>query len=144
MLTKKHLFTALLGGLAVAGCQKTATVATPQTNQPVAIAVNGSARVAENVTVQVDKIEDSRCPANVVCIRYGNANVSFALSKETARQSGTLCLGECGTKGLHDKDSTTVQLGSEQYKVVLTEVRPYPGTPTTETKQTAVLTVTKQ
>lgn len=133
----------LLGGLTFFSCEKETSLNTQSNTQPVAVELNGSARVGGNATVQVNSIQDSRCPANAVCIRYGNADVTFTLSQGSLSQSGKLCLGECGTKGLHDKDSTTLQLGPDTYKVLLTEVRPYPGT-TNDTKQTALLKVTKQ
>ncbi len=144
MLTKTQVFTVLLGGLAVAGCQQDTTITTPQFDKPVSLSVNGSARVGQDVLLQVSKIEDSRCPANALCIRYGNANVAFSLNNSAARQTGTLCLGECAGKGMQVSDSTSVQLGSDRYRVILTDVQPYPGTTSSDTKPTAIMRVMKQ
>jgi hypothetical protein len=137
------LLAVLLGGLTIPSCQNSTTEATPAyTNQPVAVALNTTARVGQDVTVHVDDIQDSRCPADAICIRYGNVDVTFTISRNQVRQTGKLCLGDCGGKDLKGRDSTTVRLGSDQYQVVLNEVRPYPNTADT-TKPTAVLAVTK-
>ena len=132
----------LIGSWFAIGCQSNNTTAEPQVNTPVSLKTNQSSRLGQDVTVQVTKIEDSRCPANAVCIRYGNANVEFTLAKGTDQQSGQLCLGECG-QGLKAKDTTTVQLGDSKYSVILSEVRPYPGTSTSDTKPEAVIQVLK-
>ncbi|WP_420151674.1 hypothetical protein [Spirosoma sp.] len=143
MNTLKLIATAfLISGWFAIGCHSNNNTAEPQTNIPVTLKANQSARLGEDVTVQATRIEDSRCPANAICIRYGSANVEFVLEKGSDRQSGTLCLGECG-QGLKNADTTTIQLGGSNYRVVLSEVRPYPGTSTPDAKPEAVLQLLK-
>jgi hypothetical protein len=137
-----YLVAALLSGLAAVGCQQT-TQDAAQPSESVTVGIKQSARVGQTVSVQVDTIQDSRCPANAICIRAGNADVSFTLTDGTNRQTGALCLGECKA-GPKDKDSTTIQLGNDRYQVLLTEVRPYPGTDPNNTKPQAVIKVKKQ
>ncbi|UFH53002.1 hypothetical protein [Spirosoma sp. KNUC1025] len=139
MHTNKLMALALLiGGSVVIGCQSNNNTAEPQTNSPVTLKANQSARLGQDVTVKATSIQDSRCPANAVCIRYGSANVQFIIEKGSNNQTGSLCLGDCG-KGVKDKDTTTVQLGGISYRVVLSEVRPYPGTSSSDTKPEAVI-----
>ncbi|CCH52756.1 hypothetical protein BN8_01778 [Fibrisoma limi BUZ 3] len=139
-----HFVTILLGGLLAVGCQgSNENEALPQDRASLVMAASQSARVGQNATLQVEKIEDSRCPANVVCIRYGNVNVSYTLSQETESRQGILCLGDCGNGPQKTRDSTLVQLGSDRYQLVLTEVRPYPGTSPVEVKPEAVIQVKK-
>ncbi|GAB3553347.1 hypothetical protein [Spirosoma fluminis] len=137
-----YLVAVLLSGLAAVGCQQT-TQNAAQPSESVVVGIKQSARIGQSVSVQVDTIQDSRCPANAICIRAGNADVSFTLTDGTNRQSGSLCLGEC-KPGPKDKDSTTVQLGTDRYLVLLSEVRPYPGTDPANTRQEAVIKVKKQ
>ena len=143
MRVYSHFLTILLGGLLVVGCQgSNENEALPQDTKSLVVAASQSARVGQDATLQVDKIEDSRCPANVVCIRYGNVNVSYMLSQGTESRQGILCLGDCGGPQ-KTQDSTTVQLGNDRYQLVLTEVRPYPGTSPVEVKPEAVIQVKK-
>lgn len=132
----------LIGGWFAIGCQSNNNTAEPQTDAPVTLKTNQSTRIGQDVTMHVTSIQDSRCPANVTCVRYGSANVEFTLAKNNDHQTGSLCLGECG-QGLKDKDTTTVQLGGSSYRVVLSEVRPFPGTGTSDTKPEAVIQLLK-
>lgn len=137
----KYLVITLLGSALAFNCQRSDQTTVPL-SESIVIAMKQSARVGQNLSVQVDSISDSRCPANVTCIRYGNADVLFTLSDGTARQSAKLRLGDCG-KGLIQRDSISLQLGTDRYQVLLTDVRPFPSTEPTTPKQ-AVLSVTKQ
>ncbi|MBD2755593.1 hypothetical protein [Spirosoma validum] len=143
MQTIKLMVTALLIGSCLAvGCQSNNHTAEPQSNTPVVLTANQSTRIGQDVAVQVTSIQDSRCPANALCIRYGSAKVGFILANDNEQQTGDLCLGECG-KGLKDKDTTAVQLSGTTYRVVLSEIRPYPGTGSPDVKPEAVIQVLK-
>lgn len=130
----------LTGGWLAVGCSRNNPTAEPLLNKPVSIAANQTERVGQDVTVEVERIQDSRCPANALCIRYGSADVAFTLTKGSDRQPGRLCLGEC-TQGLRTQDTTVVSVGGSRYRVVLNEVRPYPGTGAPDAKQEAVIRV---
>ncbi|RIV21206.1 hypothetical protein DYU11_17425 [Fibrisoma montanum] len=141
MRVHSHILTLLLGGLLAVGCQSSVeNEALPQDKGSLVVAASQSARVGEDATLQIEKIEDSRCPANVVCVRFGNANVFYLLSQGTESREGILCLGDCGVPQ-KTQDSTTVQLGTERYQLILKEVRPYPGTSPVEVKPEAVIQV---
>lgn len=132
----------IIGSWLTIGCQSNTTTAEPQADTPVAVKANQSARIGQDVIVQVTSIQDSRCPANAVCIRYGSADVAVVLQKGNEQQTGSLCLGECG-QGIKVKDTTTIQLGDIRYQIVLSDVRPYPGTSSPDTKPEAVIQVLK-
>jgi hypothetical protein len=119
----------LVGGLLAAACKKDNKPADIQGGNPspLTVKVNESARLTQNVTINVDAIADSRCPATAICIWQGNAKVKFTLKDELSSQSGELCIGQCDQQA-KNQDSVTLQLGSKTYEITLTEVRPYPGT----------------
>ncbi|MGA0555128.1 hypothetical protein ACO2Q8_00630 [Larkinella sp. VNQ87] len=138
----KNLYGLLLLGLLAIGCEKDNKVAPTENNQAVTVKVNQAARVKQNVTLNVDSITDSRCPANASCVWYGNAQVKFTLKNETQSQSGELCLGQCGQQ-LKGRDAVTLQLGSTSYEVILSEVSPFPGLEDGKPKE-AVITVNQK
>lgn len=117
----------LVSSLLAAGCKKDNRTSVTQDSNPLTMKVNESARLTQNVTLNVDAIADSRCPATVTCIWYGNAKVKFTLKDNIWTQRGQLCIGQCEQQ-LKNLDSVTLQLGVNTYEVTLTEVRPYPGT----------------
>lgn len=131
-----------MGSGLMIGCTRNTPTAESLSGKPVAMATNQATRVGEDVTVQVERIQDSRCPANVVCIRYGSANVAVTLTKGSDRQTGQLCLGDCAP-ALKAQDTTVVAVGGSTYRVILSEVRPYPGTGATDAKQEAVIRILK-
>lgn len=145
MQTNKWMVIALLIGSSLAvGCQSNNNTAEPQSSTSVVLTANQSTRVGQDVSVQVTSIQDSRCPANALCIRYGSAKVGFILASESEQQTGELCLGECKNgKEIQNKDTTAVQLGGTTYRVVLSEIRPYPGIGSPDVKPEAVIQVLK-
>ncbi|MFC5408144.1 hypothetical protein ACFPMF_02395 [Larkinella bovis] len=139
----KSLYGLLVIGLLAVGCEKDNKVAPSEQNQPVTVKINQSARVKQNVTLNVDTISDSRCPMNAVCVWYGNAQVKFTLKNETQSQSGELCLGQCGQQ-LKNRDTVTLQLGTERYEVTLSDVQPFPGSKPDGTPKEAIITVNQK
>ncbi|GAB3324964.1 hypothetical protein GCM10027299_22600 [Larkinella ripae] len=140
----KNLYGLLLVGLLAVGCERDNQVVTPtEENKPVTVKVNQSARIKQNVSLNVDSITDSRCPANALCVWLGNAQVKFTLKNDTQAQSGELCIGQCGQQQ-KNRDAITVLLGSESYEVTLSDVQPYPGTKPDGTPQEAVITVNQK
>ncbi|GAB3271510.1 hypothetical protein GCM10027347_42820 [Larkinella harenae] len=139
----KNWYGLLLVGLLALGCDKGNKVAPVEENQPVAVKVNQSARVKQNVSLNVESITDGRCPINANCIWLGNAQVKFSLKNDTQSKSGELCIGQCGEK-LQNRSSVIIQLGSESYEVTLSEVQPFPGSKPDGTPQEAVISVTQK
>jgi|GEM_PF-3078056 len=132
----------LAGALATA-CERNAAVEPSETTGPQIVSTTQSARLKQDVTLEVTKIEDSRCPANAVCITYGSAKVFFTLKNSTEQKTSELCLGDCGGgKGMQNRAVQTIALGGASYDVVLTEVRPYPGT--SSDKPTAVVEIIRK
>lgn len=130
----------LTGGWLVAGCNPNSPNAEPLSDRPIPMIVNQSTRVGQAVTVEVSRIQDSRCPANALCIRYGSTEVQFTLTKGSDHQRGNLCLGECAS-AMKAQDTTVVPVGGRRYRVVLSEVRPYLGTGEPNARQEAVIQV---
>lgn len=128
-----------LTGLLGASCQREAGGVGPGAEK-VVVATAKSARLKQDVVLTVDKIEDSRCPANAVCVWYGSAKVLLTLKKDSEQRTAELCLGQCDQK-MKDRDVTTVTLGGRAYEVTLTEVRPFPGTTPTPQQPEAVIEV---
>ena len=116
-----------VGSLPPARCKKDDKTPAIQKNQLLAVKVNESAPFTQDVTFRVEDIADSRCPATAVCVWYSQAKVTFTLKYQRTSQRGELCLGQCDQQ-FNNRDSITLQSGAQSYQVILTEVRPYPGT----------------
>ncbi|GAB4034907.1 hypothetical protein [Spirosoma gilvum] len=141
MIQLKKTLSGLLfvGTLVFAACQHSNTDPTDQ----VSLGLHQSARLGSDLTVRVDSIQDSRCPANATCIWAGQAKVKMLLTKDQDSTAVRLSLGaDPGSKN-NRPDSTNVTLSSQTYKVILREVNPYPGTSSSNQPQTAVVQVTK-
>ncbi|MVM36565.1 hypothetical protein GO730_00940 [Spirosoma sp. HMF3257] len=105
-----------------------------QPNDLVSVGLHQSARLASEVVVRVDSIQDSRCPPGGVCIWAGETRVKLLLSTATDSSAVGLTLG-VGNNAKRP-DSTGVTLSHQTYKVVLRAVGPYPA-------QTATVQVAK-
>lgn len=131
-----------LGGISTLmfiACQRTETSPTDR----VSVSVNQSARIGADVVVRADSIQDSRCPVNVTCVWAGQAKVKLELSKGADSQTLHLILdGSASRNNANRLDSTQVSLAGQNYKVVLREVNPYPGTGSTDQPKSAVVQVT--
>jgi hypothetical protein len=128
-----------ISSLLFIACQRTDTTPADQ----VSISVNQSARVGADVVVRADSIQDSRCPVNVTCVWAGQAKVKLELSKGNDNQTLRLILDGGGVRNTPNRaDSTQVSLAGQNYKVILREVNPYPGTGPVGQPQTAIVQVT--
>ncbi|WP_181305008.1 hypothetical protein [Rufibacter sp. XAAS-G3-1] len=92
-------------------------------------------------------IGDSRCPEDVVCIWYGYAAATFQLTDaQGVSMSQQLYLGNPlpapNNRGFREADTVVVHLGNKPYRLVLSEVQPYPNfNNPSPTKQKAMLSV---
>jgi hypothetical protein len=74
----------------------------------------------------VDEINDSRCPANVVCVRAGEAKVKITINDlDENLVKFTLNFGEASR---FKPDTLDFNLNAKAYRVILSGVNPYPGT----------------
>ena len=131
----------LLTGLTILGaCKATATLPADR----VQLTVNQLARLASGVAVQVDAIQDSRCPEGVQCIIAGWASVKATVSKAPEEAHVVLTLGAKPKSSTPADvvDSTGVVLAGTTYKVILRDVTPYPKIGSSEPKQ-ALIQVTQ-
>ncbi|MGK7389659.1 MAG: hypothetical protein ACNS60_04885 [Candidatus Cyclobacteriaceae bacterium M2_1C_046] len=80
---------------------------------------------SESIEIKVLNIEDSRCPADVICIWGGNVKVTFTINQQEIAY--LLCLGECGN-GFNETDELEVQTDKGTFNIKLLEVAPYPRT----------------
>ncbi|GAB2560156.1 hypothetical protein [Spirosoma aerophilum] len=134
-----------LSGFLIAGTILFAACKSNETNptDSVSLGVHQSGRLGSDVIVRVDSIQDSRCPVNAYCIWAGQAKVKLLLKKDSDSTAVRLSLGADPGSSNKRPDSTTVSLKSENYKVILREVNPFPGTTSSTQPQTAIVQVTK-
>ncbi len=74
------------------------------------------------VTLKVLKIEDSRCPSDVICIWGGVAAVSFEVKSGGHTATGKVYYPEYP----ENLSQAEVKLGNQKFRVTLKDVTPYP------------------
>jgi hypothetical protein len=84
------------------------------------------------LVVNLVKIEDSRCPKDVVCIWSGNAAATLHLQDangHTLDQQVYLGapLPAPNNRGFREADTVVVQLSNKPYRLILSDVQPYPN-----------------
>ena len=72
-----------------------------------------------NTLVFLDVVNDSRCPADAVCVTGGQVQVAFEMSGPATQLQFVLTQGD-----LHNDDTTTLDLGG--VVIELSDVQPYP------------------
>lgn len=119
----KHPVAILLLSLSLLGaCKSPEALPADQ----ISLGVNKSARFGTDITVRIDTVSDGRCPTSLNCIWGGEASVSLSVSKGNKTEKRRLTIPTYARKRA---DSTTVQFGGRQYKVILQDVTPYPKDP---------------
>jgi hypothetical protein len=120
-------------------------------NQKLAIAQEDIIRLnIENDTgyieIQVLNISDSRCPSDVTCVRFGEAEVKVAVNGLQEKATLVdLCIGDCPqyTAGFRDTDTVEVTLDHVLYEVILLDVIPFPTTTNqSDTKKACIKVIT--
>ncbi|KAA3440181.1 hypothetical protein [Rufibacter hautae] len=133
----KSIWYLALTGLLLTGCAQTENLTsteeavftqganlTLQLQKPVAIG---------DLTLNLQKVDESRCPINANCVRAGSA-ITYLQLQDTRGNSTTkvLYLGDPLTvpdnRGFRDADTVNATLGSKTYRLILTEVLPFPNT----------------
>lgn len=81
------------------------------------------------------EVADSRCPEDVQCVRAGEVIVTLQTrtdSKANESQTVQMCLGDCISThpkgGFRQADTARISLDGNKYRLILTEVNPYPNT----------------
>lgn len=72
----------------------------------------------EKATLKLVRIEDSRCPEDVVCIRAGEVLVDLKVNNNEVLN---FCLGDCPErkKGFIQADTLAVTINNEEIEIVL-------------------------
>lgn len=86
-----------------------------------------------NLSVSLQKVEDSRCPMNAMCIQYGSAVADFQINDSQGNSTTKrLYLGDAlpvpDNRGSRTADTVEVALGNKHYLLILSDVQPYPNT----------------
>ncbi|MEQ8242156.1 hypothetical protein [Fulvivirga sp.] len=91
-------------------------------NQSKTIAIEGN----EEANLQVVRIEDNRCPQDVVCIRAGEVFVDLKVNNNEVLN---FCLGDCieRNKGYVQADTIVTEVNDQDFKLVLRAVNSYPS-----------------
>lgn len=113
------------------------------------LALKGSTRQEENSRlgeITFTHLDDSRCPANAMCIRQGAAITTFKVTAPGAEpQTLRLFVGDFMPNDPRKKrnqtaDTVAVQLANQlNYRLILKKVAPYPGTSEERPRATLLL-----
>jgi hypothetical protein len=87
-------------------------------------------------TIEFSHLDESRCPANAMCMRQGAAVTSFVLRvpEKPEAQTIRMFIGDFMTndpRGIRNRtaDTVAVELANKaRYQLILKQVQPYPGT----------------
>ena len=110
--------------------------------------LKGSTRQEENSRlgeITFSHLDDSRCPANAMCIRQGAAITTLKIRATNAEtQTVRLFIGDFMPDDPRKKrhqtaDTAAVQLARVNYRLILKKVAPYPGTSEEQAKATLLL-----
>jgi hypothetical protein len=96
------------------------------------------------IDLQVIDIDDSRCPDDVVCVRFGEAEVIIGINgTEEIVNILELCIGDCPQRSQRpiSADTAQVELDNVGYAVILNDVVPFPTTTNQSVTKKAVLKV---
>ncbi|MGV3503309.1 MAG: hypothetical protein ACO1O1_06345 [Adhaeribacter sp.] len=113
------------------------------------LVLKGSTRQEENSRlgeITFRDLDESRCPANAMCIRQGAAITTFQITAPGAEtQTVRLFVGDFMPNDPRNKrnqtaDTAAVQLANQtSYRLILKKVAPYPGTSQETPKATLLL-----
>jgi hypothetical protein len=100
-----------------------------------------------DVTLTLQQVDDSRCPTDVACIRAGSVVTHVQLQDRQGNSTTKiLYLGDALTapdnRGTRSADTVHASLQGKLYRLILTEVLPFPTTSdTTSTPKSAKISV---
>lgn len=97
-----------------------ACTATPLSGKVVLKPGQSTGDASQSVEVTfIEVLEDSRCPANAICVWQGNVKVRIEVSYGTEIQQYRLTLGQ-----LLEGDTDSITIG--EFMITLIQVDPYP------------------
>ncbi|HUH33630.1 MAG TPA: hypothetical protein VLZ28_06725 [Daejeonella sp.] len=113
-----------------------------QLDNPFEISVSEQAIIhGSNTVMEITDISDSRCPADVQCFWAGNTKVKLNVSGLGVNDILlNFCIGQCDNR-YRKADTLAMQYQNQSYSIILSEVKPYPGTGSE--KKTAVFIIRK-
>lgn len=91
----------------------------------------------DKLTFRLVDLNDSRCPANAVCVWAGEATTNVELELNGQKAQAALKLAGDRKQGV--SDSTSVTVGTRSFTVLLRDVLPFPGTSNETPKATFVV-----
>jgi hypothetical protein len=93
------------------------------------IELNGTATIGQNnnqLIIKVEQVNDSRCPSDVNCITAGDAMVRFIVIDDKENQASFDLF--YGQKSNFKADTLVFSINQKNYKMILSNVLPYPAT----------------
>jgi hypothetical protein len=138
----KNILVLATSGLLLTQCQnpKIAAATPGILNQEMQISLNQKITLRDSNKKDLGEItftnlDESRCPAHVICVRQGAAVTTFVLQTNLAEnQNVRLFIGDFMANDSRKRrnltaDTVVVQLNDKnRYQFILTAVVPYPGT----------------
>lgn len=131
-------FLLLLFSLCCMGCALTDSISSSseqkeaQLGAPFTLGLQTPVTVG-NLVVKLLNVEDSRCPANVTCVRYGTATAQIQLQDTRGNEATKmLYLGDQlpapDNRGTRYTDTVQVSMGPRPFQLILLAIQPYPNT----------------
>lgn len=115
-------FLVLLVGVLISGAAIVSARPTKSSTDTVTLAAGETVKICCDAELKIDSIEDSRCPANAICVWAGRATVDVTVSNSQGSNSAQLILDS------KDQSHALITVGRATYDVTLNGVTPYPGT----------------
>ncbi len=147
---KKVLFlSAVVAASLLSACSKSTVAPTSDLGKPFPLAKGefrqlsldgvetSSKPTGDKLTFRLVDLNDSRCPANVVCVWAGEATTNVELELNGQKAQAALKLAGDRKQGV--SDSTSVTVGTRSFTVLLRDVLPFPGTSSETPKATFVV-----
>jgi hypothetical protein len=128
---RKLIWVGLLITAAAAACQKADDPA-PVCTETLEVPVGPRLALNDQEWLEVRNLQDSRCPQDRLCLWPGEVRLEVWLGADGQAHRLPLCLGMCGGAAgrptpIKTADTAWVVVGQADYRVILREVRPYPG-----------------
>lgn len=88
----------------------------------------------DTILLNTRSLNDSRCPVNVTCVRYGNYKAELELIQNRDTALVSLCNGDCNSH-VDIMDSTQFSLQGINYWIRMRSLLPFPNTARPEMQQ---------
>jgi hypothetical protein len=121
-----------LAGVLLGACEASEPSPELPCVQTVEVPIDQRTNLNDLEWVSITDLQDSRCPANALCLWPGEATLQLRFSHRGSELATTMCLGMCGggagrpTK-IKAADTTVMIAGTQNYRFILSGILPYPG-----------------